>query len=466
MLSALVLATCVVAAAEGGISPADAARIAYSTQRYAYLDVGATHVFTLKNGRQCRIRLDAVTERSDSVINLVRSADVTLTIDETRMALVCEPYRMPIERAGLRLAVDTTSAWTAIPGRVQLTLWDASDPIVDTSRFVFPLPNYRLFSQGTQGHNEPVHLGDRDGDPAGQRFHHNYGFDLAGFEGKEPVVSCIDGTVLHATAEDGTLAFQDAAGLVFMYGHLASMLPEIKPGAKVARGAPVGFVGRRGGSGNFSHLHVGLFLNAEDFRADRPCTAFNFYPWLVESYRQATGAKLMAVARPHIAALTGEKVKLDGTRTLVFGAKIFAPRWELPDGASVADVRAETTFDTPGTYAIALWVEDSRGLRDVDFATVRVYTRDKHEDTMPTLFLTYTPSRTVKVGDELLFRLWPQGGEVTAIRLDFGAEGAVEKVEPFTTVPHRFKTSGLHIVTATGKAGGLAVTQKTKVIVE
>ncbi|HAK93632.1 MAG TPA: hypothetical protein DCM87_01145, partial [Planctomycetes bacterium] len=322
MLIATMLAICAAAAPAGGIAPADAARLSYSTQRFVCLDVGASHVVRLKDGRERRLALESVVERSDGVIALVRRADVTVAIDGAKLALVCEPYRMPVEHDGLRLQADTTSAWTDIPGRVHFSLWDASEPIVDTDRFVFPLPAYRFLSHGTQGHNEPVHLGDRDGDPDGQRFHHNYGFDLAGFDGKEPVASCVDGTVLYANPEDGTLAVEDAAGIVFMYGHMDSILPAVRAGAKIARGAPAGTVGRKGGSGNFSHLHVGMFLRAEDFFADRPWRAFNFYPWLVEAYRRAAGTRLMAVARPYVAALTGEKIAFDASRSLVFGSTI------------------------------------------------------------------------------------------------------------------------------------------------
>ena len=70
---------------------------------------------------------------------------------------------MPTETGGARIQADTTSAWLAIPKRVQLSRWDAADPEVDPGRFCFPLPGYRLFSHGVQAYNEPLHLGHRDG---------------------------------------------------------------------------------------------------------------------------------------------------------------------------------------------------------------------------------------------------------------------------------------------------------------
>ena len=466
MFPAILLALLAADPASEEVTPADAARIKYSTQRFVYLDVGESFTFKLKDGTERRIRLASVTEHADSVIELLRRAEVAVAIDGKPLDLICEPCRMPSERDGIRIQADTTSGWVNIPKRVQLSIWDASDPIVDTDRFAFPLPGYRLFSQGTQGYNEPVHLGDRDGDPEGQRFHHNYGFDLAGFEGKDKVASSIDGTVAVASRGDGTLAVEDDRGIVIEFGHLDTILPEIQPGTKVSRGQAVGIVGRKGASGNFSHLHVGLSLSMERFRSDRPCRALNLYPWLVEAYRRSAETKLLAVARPHVAARCGEVVRFDGTRSMAFGSRLASYRWEFPGGVSLTGASVEKTFDAPGTYPVALWVEDERGLRDVDFATVRVFSKEKPEGIMPTLFLTYTPSSGARVDQSVSFRLWPQGREVGAIRMDFGDGGVVERYEPFSSVSHSFKTPGIHLVTATASAGGLPIAQKAKVVVE
>ena len=89
----------------------------------------------------------SVKEHRDSVTHFVRRADVRVEIDGRPLDLVCAPYVMPTETAGLRLLVDTTSGWGNISKQVQLSLWDATDPIVDTKRFGFPLRNFRLFSQ-------------------------------------------------------------------------------------------------------------------------------------------------------------------------------------------------------------------------------------------------------------------------------------------------------------------------------
>jgi murein DD-endopeptidase MepM/ murein hydrolase activator NlpD len=330
------------------ISAADAARIKYSKQRFVYLDTGESAEFNLSDGRTKRIRLVSVKEEKDSVIRLVRRADVRLEIDGETLELLCGPYVLPIEKDGLRLQVDTTSGWLQMGKRVQLSLWDVSDPVVDTTLFVFPLAGYRLFSQGTQGYNEPVHLGDKDGDPAGQRFHHNYGFDLAGFEGRDRVVCPIEGRVIAVRPDAGWVAVEDDRGIVIDCGHMDTIHPEIREGAAVKRGQEVGVLGRKGPSGNYSHLHLGLYLSRKDFEADLPCRNLNLYPWVLAAFQAATGAQLVAVARPHQTAVTGERVVFDGTNSVAFGGRIVSYRWEFPDGSSEPGPVAAKVFARPG----------------------------------------------------------------------------------------------------------------------
>jgi hypothetical protein len=448
------------------IGEADAARIKYSRQRFVCLDVGEAHVFKLKDGKERRIVLKSVEERADTVLDLQRRADVLVEVDGAPLALVCEPYTMPAEVAGLRILADTTSRWMDLPKRVQLSLWDAADPIVDTDLFVFPLAGYDLFSQGTQCYNEPVHLGHRDGDPKGQRFYHNYGFDMAGFEGRDEVLACADGKTTIVDRDAGTLIFEDDRGIVFEYGHMEKILPEIAEGVAVKRGAKLGLVGKRGASGNFSHLHVGLYLSRADLGVDRPCRNLNLYPWIVEAYRKASGRTLFAVARPHQAIRVGETVRLDGTKSLAFGSRIKTFRWEFHDGTSVEKPMAEKVYDRPGTYMATLWVEDERGSRDVDFCKVKVYSRDKLEPVMPIIFLTCSPTRDVRAGMPVFFRGWPHGEEdIGPIRIDFGDGTAVEKYEPYSEVRHAFERPGLHFVTASASPGGRSVTGKVKVLV-
>ena len=154
-----------------GVSDEDINRLVgvYSTQRVVALDLNDTVSYKLKRGGERLIRLISVKEYRDTITHFVRRADVRVEIDGRPLDLVCAPYVMPTETAGLRILVDTTSGWGNVSKRAQLSLWDAGDPIVDAKRFGFPLRNFRLFSQGSQAYNEPVHLGAGDGDRHGTR---------------------------------------------------------------------------------------------------------------------------------------------------------------------------------------------------------------------------------------------------------------------------------------------------------
>ena len=447
------------------ITPEQAGQIKYTTQQFLYLDPGESSVFRLKDGTERRIRLVSVQEHEDPVIHLTRRADVEVEIDGRPIQLTCAPYVMPAETQGVRIQADTTSAWLKTPKRVQFSLWDASDPIVDTDLFCFPLPGYRLFSHGMQAYNEPVHLGDRDGDPAGQRFYHNYGVDMAGYEGRQKVLSGIDGVVVQTDRDEGDLFIQDDRGFVLYYGHLDSILPGIRAGASVKRGQWVAMLGKRGASGNFSHLHVGAFLSESAMAEGRLNRNLNLYPWLVSAYQQENGTSLYAVARPHIAALTDDSVLFDGSNSLAFQSKITSYRWWFHDGTCADGAQVRKVYDKPGCYAATLWVRDDQGSVDVDSCTVRVYSRSSPEEAIGTLFVTYVPSARLRVDQPVNFRIWPQGVAAQDIKVDFGDGTDLDGYRPYSAITHCFGTPGIHVVTVSGTAGGLPVTQRVEVVV-
>ena len=382
-IGTLTIALIVVAAAclGQGVSEKDINRLVgvYSTQRVVGLDLNETFSYKLKSGAVRVIRLVSVKEQRDSVAKFVRRAEVRIEIDGRPLDLVCAPYVMPTETGGLRLLVDTTSGWGNVSKRIQLSLWDAADPIVDTKRFGFPLRNFRLFSHGSQAYNEPVHLGARDGDQGGVRCYHDYGFDMAGYEGREEVVSATAGKVVMfwpSREHLCSVVIQDDGGFHWEYAHLNSLAPEIVLNARVALGQKIGMLGKTGPSGNFSHLHLGSYLTRHDVDVDNRDKRLNLYPWLVAAYQAQHPKGLVAIARPHHQVLTGENVDFDGSNSLVWGGgKIVEWRWVFPDGQTVKQAKATKKFDRPGAYVAALWVKDDKGAEDVDFCQVKVYSR-------------------------------------------------------------------------------------------
>ncbi|MBN1851462.1 MAG: peptidoglycan DD-metalloendopeptidase family protein [Pirellulales bacterium] len=449
---------------KSSIQTNQAAKIQYSNQNFIYLDLGEICPFRLKDGTQKSIRLNGVKEDKDRVVGLVRRAEVEVEIDGNPVTLTSRPYAMPTEWEGLRIQVDTTSGWLDIPKRVQFSVWDATDPIVDTRLFGFPLPGYRLFSHGMQAYNEPVHLGYHDGDPGGQSFYHDYGVDFAGFERRQKVVSCIDGIAVQVHRDEGTFAVQDQHGFILAFCHLDSILSEFHEGTPVQRGQWIGMVGKRGASGNFPHLHVGAYLSDAAKDSGQMSRNLNLYPWLVAAYLEKARDVLYAVARPHHVVQIGQTERFDGTHSLVRGSKTVSYRWEFHDGTRADGPRTERTFDKSGCYMAALWIEDGHGAVDVDFCKVKVYSHPAPEDIIPTLFVTFKPADVVRVGQPVNFRIWPQGDVTDSITIDFGDGTHLDAYRPYSSIAHRFAHPGIHIVTASTKSHGMPVTQQIKVI--
>ncbi len=442
----------------------------YSTQRIVCLDPGESTRYTLRNGQTRTVRLVAVQEERDRVINHIRRAAVRVEIDGQPLRLDCTPYVMPTETAGLRLQADTTSGWTPLPKRVQFSLWDASLPIVDVNRFRFPLRRFRLFSHGTQAFNEPVHLGLTDGDPAGNKFYHNYGFDLAGYEGAEEVLSAIDGkVVLFWPSRENlcSVGIDDSEGFHWEFAHLSAVEPHIVLGARVAAGQRIGTLGRTGPSGNFSHLHLASCLPRDASGRDwGNNTRLNLYPWVVTAYQAERPKGLFAVARPHQTVQTGETVVLDASRSLAFGGRrIVDWRWTLDTGEEYRQARAEVTFNRPGAYVATLWVKDDTGAADVDFCQVKVYSAGNREHGLPHIFMTSTPTEEVRPGQPVRLRCWFQGRSRPPFAVDFGDGEHLADCRSYTELSHQYAQPGVYVVTARAESDGKPVCSKLKVVV-
>ncbi|MBP7933160.1 MAG: peptidoglycan DD-metalloendopeptidase family protein [Phycisphaerae bacterium] len=441
----------------------------YSSQQIVELDLNEPFTFKLRSGAERTLRILAIREHRDSVVNLMRRAEVRAEIDGRPLDLVCMPYVMPTEVAGLRVQVDSTSGWGNTAKTARLSIWDAADPIVNTRHFRYPLRHHHLFSHGTQCYNEPVHLGLGDDDPGGNHFYHDYGFDTAGFEGRDEVISATDGQIVlfWPSREDlCSVVVRHPDGLFWEYAHLSSVEPDIVLNASVRQGQKIGLLGRTGPSGNFAHLHVGSYEARSHIAADRPNRGLNLYPWLITAYQARHPKGLFAVARPHQIAMAGEKVTLDGSCSLAWGgARIVEWQWAFPDGQTVRQSKVEKVFDKPGAHVAALWVKDSQGNEDVDFCQIKVYSKLNPEKGMPHLFMTCSPTENIRPNQPVTFRLWFQGGDSGPITIEFDDGTKVTNYPSYAELSHRFTPAGIHIVTARCEADGKPITQKMKVIV-
>ncbi len=439
----------------------------YSEQKIICLDVNEEYQFKVKGGSNRSIRLISVEEHRDSVIGKVRRAEVNVEVNGKFLNLICAPYVMPTEIEGVRIQADTTSVWLSIPKRVQFSIWDTCDPIVRTDRFGFPIRDYLLFSHGMQSYNEVVHLGWADGCPEGVKAYHNYGIDFSGYEGREEIISCTEGEVIRLSSKRDYIfvVIRDDEGLIWEYGHLDSISPQVKKGVHVDRGQKIGILGKTGPSGNFAHLHLGNYLSEADLDAGRSNRRLNLYPWLIATYEQQYHQTLYAAARPHQTVSTGEKVLFDGSNSLSFGSKIISSTWILPNGETVNGITTEKEFDKPGVYVATLRVIDEEGREDVDFYKVKVFTASAPEGRIPTIFMTYTPTNNIVVNQPVLFRFWLQGVTGELIEVDFGDGTVIKDYVSYSEICHRFRFPGIHIVTAGSTIDGKSIMQKQKVSV-
>ncbi|UCE50505.1 MAG: peptidoglycan DD-metalloendopeptidase family protein, partial [Phycisphaerales bacterium] len=439
----------------------------YSEQKIFCLDIGEEYQFKLKDGPYRSIRLISVEEHRDSVIGRIRKAQVNVEVSGKVLRLTCAPYVMPTQTEGVRIQADTTSGWLSLPKRVQFSIWDAKDPIVHTDRFSFPIHDYSLFSHGIQSYNEVVHLGWVDGCPKGVKAYHNYGIDFAGYEGREEIISCTKGEVIRLSSVSGYLfvVIRDDDGLIWEYGHFDSVPSQIKRAVRIEKGQKIGILGKTGPSGNFAHLHLGNYLSQADLDAGRSNRRLNLYPWLMATYQQQYQRVSYAVARPHQTVSTGEKVLFDGSNSVSFGAKIISYGWILPDGEIVDGITAEHVFDKPGVYIATLRIIDEKGRKDIDFYKVKVFTASAPEDKVPTIFMTYTPTNHIAVNQSVLFRFWFQGVKGESMEVDFGDGRVISDYVSYSEIRHRFRSPGIHIVTASCTIDGMPITQKQKVVV-
>ena len=84
---------------------------------------------------------------------------------------------------------------------------------------------------------------------------------------------------------------------------------------------------------------------------------------------------------------------------------------------------------------------------------------------MPHIFMTYTPTQSIRPNQPVTFRFWFQGSGGGPIKVDFGDGTQVADYQSYTELQHGFKTPGVHVVTAQCEAAGKPIVQKLKVAV-
>lgn len=457
MKSRLIL---LLATALGATGPVlGAAATSQVIHRVIDLDLGETQRVVLSDGATAAVKLLRVDERRESVTQMLARATVTVEINGQRAELVSGNYRLPVVVGGVQVDApvvraymkDTNVDWWALRKEARLRLWPVKSPWIEPGTFLYPA-RQRWFASMTWFSNEPVSRRPKPG----SKVYYHAGMDLGGSEGLTEVVAATDGVVLYrgtAAATPGpihpaaeprydVIYLQDNRGWVYRYSHLMVFDPAPQPGGRVKQGQRLGYIGKEGSSGGWTHLH----FHVKSLQPSGEWGMEDSYAFLWQAYREQYDPPVLAVARPHQTVLVGETVMLDASRSWA-KKEIRTFEWTLMDGTSATGPSVQRTYDRPGVYSEIVKVSDAAGNVDYDFASVRVLAGTAPDGTAPLVRVhaTYYPTLGIKPGDPIIFRSrgfeTPAGADI----FDFG-DGTPKVPVPSNVDPAQHAANGYGMV--------------------
>ncbi|NLE37159.1 MAG: peptidoglycan DD-metalloendopeptidase family protein [Pirellulaceae bacterium] len=435
------------------------------------LDVGETASVELCDGSTVEVKLASVVEHRDPVRNALRRAMVTVEIDGESVVLESSNYQLPKTVGRVQIDCPVTKGYLARANKdnpwsldrdARLRLWPKGSPWIRPGTFGYPL-DQRWFAGYTQMCNQ-ISDGER---VESKTIYYHWGLDFGGAEGMVDVLAATDGTVVSAAGKFfgkksdypptvqpryDVVYLRDDRGWYYRYSHLFSIDPAVKLGARVAMGQKIGVLGKEGASGGWSHLH---------FDVSRPMPSGRYgiddaYAFAWQAYQQEHPTPLVAVARPHWLARVGDPVVLDASKSYsAAGGDSLKYEWTLSDGTKAAGSTVERTYDQPGWYCETVKVVDAEGRMDYDFAKVMVVSRDNPRKRPPNVHAAYWPTRGIKPGDAVTFKVITReiepgdGHEVW----DFGdgsptvTTQSVPKPYAYAATTHVFDKPGGYLVT-------------------
>ncbi len=403
------------ARADGPPSPTRTARV-----RVVDLDVGESGEVELCDGSKAQVKLLAVEETRDPIRSAVRTAHAKVVVNGQPVELTSATYHLPTTVAAVQIDCPITQGYMTnsnndhwgLRKAARLRLWPAGSPWIEPGTFVYPA-RQRWFASLTQMANEPTFV-DGVEQPSLRKVYYHSGLDIGGAEGMVDVVAAAAGLVVSVGTSSlpgfaGTpvdtrydVAYiLDDRGWYYRYSHLQSFDPALKPGTKVALGQKIGVLGKEGGSGGWSHLHFeivsrqpsGLWGTQEG------------YAFMWEAYLAQYKPSVIAVARPHILAFTGERITLDGSRSWSRTGERLQYDWSLSDGTSATGPQVERLYDQPGQRSEILKVSDGLGNVAYDFAVVEVIDRSDPEPVAPAIHAAYSPTLSLHPADAITFKV-------------------------------------------------------------
>jgi hypothetical protein len=442
--------------------------------RVADVNVGESQTIELHDGSHATVKLVALTETLDSVNLAVRRAVVTVEVNGRTASLVSSTYHLPVTVGGVQIDCAVTKGYLPLSSKenawglkkdARLRLWPVGSPWIRPGTFVYPVKQ-RWFASDTQMANVPVFV-DGGEVPASKSIYYHYGLDFGGAEGLVEVVAAADGLVVSAGLErsDGyedspvtprydVIYVLDNRGWFHRYSHLYKIDSSVKPGRKVEMGRRIGVLGKEGGSGGWSHLHF-------DIHCKQPSGLWgiqNGYAFAWQAYQSEYRPEIIAVARPHHLAWTGQAVELDGTRSWARRGSIEKYEWTFCDGSSATGPRVQRRYDRAGEYNEILKITDTSGNIDYDFAVVQVVDKDHPDRLPPTIHAVYYPTFDIEPGDEITFKvrsfrtthgteLWDFGDGSPPVTVKSDGNVEVHNPQGYAVTTHAYRKPGRYIAT-------------------
>jgi murein DD-endopeptidase MepM/ murein hydrolase activator NlpD len=436
------------------------------------LDIGESATIKLCDGTTVHVKLLAVDEARDSIRAAVRQARVTVVVNGEEVALTSATYHLPMTVAGVQVdcpvtrghMTNTTLDHWGLVKAARLRFWPARSPWVEPGTFIYPVLQ-RWFASATQMANEPSFV-DEFERPSVRKIYYHSGLDIGGAEGLVDVVAAAAGLVVSTgtTALPGykdtpvaprydVVYVLDEGGWYYRYSHLHTIDQAIKPGAKVAIGQKIGLLGKEGASGGWSHLHFEIVSRQPSGRWGTE----EGYAFLWEAAIRRDQPAVVALARPHHLAWTGEPVLLDGSGSWCRTAVIARHDWTFHDGTTASGPMVERIYTQPGEYCEVLKVTDEARNAAYDFAIVQVLNRRMPEPAPPTIHAAYAPTQGLRPGNPVTFKVRTFGTTDGSEQWNFGDGSPPEEVrsdgnvqplakDGYASIVHRFARPGDYLV--------------------
>ena len=440
------------------------------------LNIGQTTDLSLANGEMVKLTLLGIEETRDDVRNIIHEVKLRVKVDGEEVELVCGNYNLPVAVGKVKIDCQVAKIYLSnsmrdhwkITKDARFRLWPIDSPYLKEGTFGYPIKQ-RWMASFTHSGNEPSLTG------WGVRFdwekiYYHEGHDIGGADGLDEIVSATDGRVVSIRNQtlDGfedmpiggredRLIIVDERNWLYLYSHLDSTIPSIRPGDNIKKGQPLGLIGKKGGSGGIVHLHFGIFC--KDEKTDE-WVVEDAYPYLWEAYKNEYEPELEAIARPLQILLAGQTARLDGSKSMGIDYPIVSYEWYFGDGSKAVGAVHSKQYERAGAYSEVLKVTDSKGNIDYDFATVFVYDREHPEETkIGFIHLAFHPTLDLKAGDDITFLARTFHSEAVKTIWDFGDGTAF--VETTTSgITKKNHSSGAYekIIHAYSKPGNYVVT--------